>query len=72
MSNDKLDRLESDIDNLMKAFQMSCRLFKDPTRKHHCNRKYGIILRKQARFLRAMLAEYIKTSVEYQKEILPK
>lgn len=72
MSNAKLERLDYDMDHLFHAFQDSCKLFQEPARKHHCNRKYGIVLRKQARLLRAMLSEYIKTSVEYQKETLPK
>ena len=72
MSNAKLERLDYDMDHLFHAFQDSCKLFQEPTRKHHCSRKHGIILRKQARLLRAMLSEYIKTSVEYQKETLPK
>lgn len=72
MSNAKLERLNYDMEHLMNAFRYSCKLFQEPTRKHHYNRKYGIVLRKQARLLRAMLSEYIKTSVEYQKETLPK
>ena len=72
MSNAKLERLDYDMEHLFHAFQDSCKLFQEPTRKRHCNRKYGIVLRKQARLLKAMLSEYIKTSVEYQKETLPK
>lgn len=72
MSNAKLERLDYDMEHLMNAFRDSCKLFQEPTRKHHYNRKYGIVLRKQARLLKAMLSEYIKTSVEYQKETLPK
>ena len=72
MSNAKLERLDYDMEHLTNAFRDSCKLFQEPTKKHHCNRKYGIVLRKQARLLKAMLSEYIKTSVEYQKETLPK